>query len=189
MAENTASSTAPPDTSSADARGRPFYDQQRELLAASLRKKEILIKKLALLENSIISKEADYLEGTPNGNIITGFDSYTKGTGAGAGAARRRGQVQEVHKVFSSSSVTWNPNAESPIPSASSTPAQTAPTPVSTSFLKGESASNHATPTSASSANRTGAGGKKNKKNDGEDSETDTREVKKARISSAIARK
>jgi len=72
------------------------------------------------------------------------------------------------------------------MPSAQSTPVQTAPTPISTSFLKGESASNHATPTSSSSVNRTGAGSKKNKKPIGEDSETDTKEVKKARTGSAV---
>jgi chromatin modification-related protein EAF6 len=77
---------------------------------------------------------------------------------------------------------------DSPEQSASSTPAQTAPTPVSTSFLKGDSASNHATPTSASSANKSGAGSKKNKKNDEDDSEADAKEPKKARAG-ALARK
>lgn len=79
---------------------------------------------------------------------------------------------------------------ESPAPSSSSTPIHTAPTPVATgSFLKGESASNHATPTSATSTSKNGLGGKKNKKAAGDDSETDTREVKKARTGAGTARK
>jgi chromatin modification-related protein EAF6 len=76
------------------------------------------------------------------------------------------------------------------MPSAQSTPiAALAPTPLSSSFMKEHSGSNHATPTSATSATRTGAGVKKNKKTGGEDSETDTREVKKARVGSVATRK
>jgi chromatin modification-related protein EAF6 len=74
------------------------------------------------------------------------------------------------------------------MPSAHSTPAA-GPTPVSTSFLKGESGSNHATPTSSTSINRIGAGLKKNKKPAGEDSETDTKETKKARTNFSVTRK
>ena len=76
------------------------------------------------------------------------------------------------------------------MPSAQSTPvAAMAPTPLSTSFLKGDSASNHATPTSATSANRTSAGLKKKKKDAGDDSETDTKEGKKVRTNFGTARK
>ena len=79
---------------------------------------------------------------------------------------------------------------ESPMPSAQSTPvAAMAPTPLSTSFLKGDGGSNHATPTSATSANRTGAGLKKKKKDAGEDSETDTKEGKKVRTNFGATRK
>lgn len=75
------------------------------------------------------------------------------------------------------------------MPSAQSTPvAAMAPTPLSTSFLKGEAASNHGTPTSATSANRTGAGLKKKKKDVGEDSETE-KEGKKVRTNFGAARK
>jgi chromatin modification-related protein EAF6 len=74
--------------------------------------------------------------------------------------------------------------------SAQSTPvAAMAPTPLSSSFVKGEAGSNHATPTSSTSANKTGAGTKRNKKNTGEDSETDTKEVKKPRTGAAAVRK
>ena len=74
--------------------------------------------------------------------------------------------------------------------SAQSTPvAAMAPTPLSTSFANREGGSNHATPSSATSANRTGAGQKKKKKDVGEDSETDTREGKKVRTNFGAARK
>lgn len=77
------------------------------------------------------------------------------------------------------------------MPSAQSTPvAAMAPTPLSTSFGNRDGGSNHATPTSASSANRTGAGLKKKKNDKGEDSETDTREGnKKVRTNFGAARK
>ena len=64
-----------------------------------------------------------------------------------------------------------------------------APTPLATSFLRGDGGANHATPTSASSANKTGAG-KKNKKGvNGDDSETDTKDPKKARTNFGVVRK
>ena len=73
------------------------------------------------------------------------------------------------------------------MPSAQSTPvAAMAPTPLSTTYVK-DSGSNHATPTSTTSANRTAAGLKKKKKDVGEDSETDTREGKKVRTNFGVA--
>lgn len=54
-------------------------------------------------------------------------------------------------------------------------------------ITKGDSGSNHATPTSATSANKYGAGTKKNKKVvDGEDSELD-KEIKKIRTNFGVA--
>ncbi len=80
---------------------------------------------------------------------------------------------------------------------AQSTPVATmAGTPLSTSYLKGEGASNHATPTSASSANGhgrafSGPAGKKNKKavGNGDDSDTDAPGNKKARTNFSVVRK
>jgi chromatin modification-related protein EAF6 len=74
---------------------------------------------------------------------------------------------------------------------AQSTPvAAMAPTPLSTSFAKGEGASNHATPMSATSG-RAGGAGKRNKKlGDGEDSEAETKEgSKKQRTNFGAVRK
>jgi chromatin modification-related protein EAF6 len=71
--------------------------------------------------------------------------------------------------------------------SSHTTPA--APTPINTSFLKGET-SNNATPTSATSGNKIGAAAlKKGTKRNGEDSETDTKDGKKIRTNFGAARK
>ncbi|TAQ86530.1 hypothetical protein B7494_g5154 [Chlorociboria aeruginascens] len=161
MAENTAPAT---NGTNGDVPGQPFYEKARVHLTKLLEKKRVLERTLAQQEDLIYKRETDYLEETPTGNIIIGFENYTKG----------------------------GSSAESPPNSSSqSTPvAQMVPTPLSTSFQKGEGASNHATPTSATSANRTGAGVvKKGNKRAGEDSETDTKDAKKARTNSTTARK
>lgn len=75
---------------------------------------------------------------------------------------------------------------------AQSTPiAAMAPTPLSTTFLKDGGGSNHATPTSSTSANKLGGAGKKNKKGaNGDDSETDGKEGnKKIRTNFGAVRK
>ncbi|KAM3086738.1 chromatin modification-related protein eaf6 [Clarireedia jacksonii] len=186
--------------------GMPYYDKTRQHLKQLLERKRNLERFLSLHEDSIYRKETEYLEDTPQGNIITGFDGYTKGAGPGgvggrggaAGAGRKGGLgLGEPQRVFSGSSHTWNSNTDSPAPSASSTPiAAQAPTPLSTSFPKGESASNHPTPTSTTSGGAgIGKGGsKKNKKAAvaaGDDSETDSnpKEAKKARTNFGAVRK
>jgi chromatin modification-related protein EAF6 len=79
---------------------------------------------------------------------------------------------------------------ESPAPTAQSTPvAAMAPTPLSTSFVKGDGGSNHATPTSASSASRTGAGAANSKKNKKVDDSGDEKDIKKIRTNFGAARK
>ncbi|PON18613.1 hypothetical protein C2W62_06970 [Candidatus Entotheonella serta] len=55
------------------------------------------------------SKEAAYLDSTPAGNIITGFDNYMKGQ-SGAAAQRRKAGPAEQNRVFSRSSVSYRPN-------------------------------------------------------------------------------
>ncbi|KAF4616209.1 hypothetical protein G7Y89_g15196 [Cudoniella acicularis] len=193
MAENTAPVPAPstqPNNNGADVPGQPFYDRTRQHLKDLLHKKRLLERSLQATEETIYKKETEYLEETPAGNIITGFESYTKGSGnAAPGGGRRRAQVLEGNRVFSRSSLSFGVGGqESPINTAQSTPmAAMAPTPLSTSFVKGDGSSNHPTPTSASSASRTGAG-KKNKKN-GEDSDGEGRETKKIRTNFGAVRK
>lgn len=58
----------------------------------------------------IYDKETEYLENTPSGNVIIGFDNYTKGT-TGAAAQRRKMGLTDANRVFSRSSISYNPNA------------------------------------------------------------------------------
>lgn len=61
------------------------------------------------MEESIAQKETAYLDSTPSGNIITGFDNYMKGT-SGAAAQRRKTGPAEQNRVFSRSSISYRPN-------------------------------------------------------------------------------
>jgi chromatin modification-related protein EAF6 len=110
MGENTAPPAA---AGNGEVPGQPFYDKTRQHLKELLHKKRILERSLSSQEDSIFRKETEYLEETPSGNIITGFEAYTKGTGATGGGARRRGGVSEGSRVFSRSSISFNASAVS----------------------------------------------------------------------------
>lgn len=134
----------------------------------------------AAMDEAIYKKEGEYLESTPHGNILTGFDNYIKGvTSNGVGGGRRKAGVGEADRVFSRSSMRIAGSgdaADSPgVLSALTTPSG-APTPVAGTARE----SGHATPTSATS--KSGAG-KKNKRGkvggEAEDSEMEEREGKK----------
>ncbi|KAL2144420.1 hypothetical protein VTI28DRAFT_9157 [Corynascus sepedonium] len=184
------------DAAASSTAGIPFYEQQRKQLKELILRRRALEKKLAAVEDHIAVKEADYLESTPGGNIVIGFDNYVKG-GNAAAAQRRKTGLTEQNKVFSRSSVSYNPAAAAAAAADAQTPGSTpAPTPMSSSFGNGNGPSGAPTPTSA-----TGGGGgrstapKKSKKNThaaavaaaagagAEDSETDGREAKKVRTS------
>lgn len=129
-----AKSGAATDTAAA---GIPFYEKRRQDLKELIAKKRALEKRLvrapvhpspdaeftiadrrctqAAEEDSIYQKETEYLETTPAGNIIVGFDNYTKGTG-NAAAARRKTGLTETNRVFSRSSVSYNANNVCPPP-------------------------------------------------------------------------
>ena len=64
----------------------------------------------ATTEESIVTKESDYLEATPSGNIVLGFDNYVKGANTAA-AQRRKTGLADQNRVFSRSSVSYNPAA------------------------------------------------------------------------------
>lgn len=67
---------------------------------------------LQMTEGAIHKSETDYLENTPHGNIINGFDGYAKGAGVGgvgrgAGTARKNVAVGGGDRPFSGSSHSW----------------------------------------------------------------------------------
>ncbi|CAG8975484.1 hypothetical protein HYALB_00004803 [Hymenoscyphus albidus] len=196
MAETTAPPPAvslPPSnnntSTSTDIPGQPFYDRTKQHLKELLRRKQILERNLQATEELIYKNETEYLEDTPAGNIIIGFEGYTKGTGAVVGAGRRKGNVVEGNRVFSRCSVSFGP-ADSPSNTATSTPLPAnVPTPISTNLGRGEGGSSQATPTSARSVSGMGkSAGKKNKKT-GDDSDGEGSAVKKIRTNFGAVRK
>ncbi|RYP34959.1 hypothetical protein DL767_004036 [Monosporascus sp. MG133] len=166
------------------------YQAERAHLKQALNHRANLRRQLAQLEASIANHETEYLEGTPSGNIITGFDNYTKGTTSAAAQRRRTGLIDQ-NRVFSRSSVSYNALNPEASDAASSTSTPGAPTPISTTFANNkdkDGASSQATPTSATERTKGAAGGSKKKKarasaaGGDEESETDTpRETKKVR--------
>jgi chromatin modification-related protein EAF6 len=99
-------SSAP--TAAADVPGQPFYERTRLHLKDLLHKKRQLERSLAATEETILNKETEYLEDTPAGNIIIGFENYTKNVGVGGGGRRGRGAGDgEGGRVFTRSSVSF----------------------------------------------------------------------------------
>lgn len=148
--------------------------------------------KQAAREEAIERKETEYLESTPAGNILMGFDNYTKGSTQAAAAQRRKGIHPEQYRVFSRSSVTYNPlaTAATLFESGANTPASSshAPTPVSSTFGGAN------TPTTGGGGARAPGGAQRDRKRkgvavDAADSESDAREVKKVRTNFGAGRK
>ncbi|KAK8146988.1 hypothetical protein G3M48_002290 [Beauveria asiatica] len=106
------------------------YKKSQARVRELVEKRRLLERRLNQVEEGIIQKESAYLENTPSGNIITGFDNYMKGI-SGAAAQRRKTGPMDQNRVFSRSSISYRPN-ESTTPG--STPGSLAPTPVSASF-------------------------------------------------------
>lgn len=98
-------------TPSNDINGQVYYMKMRKQLGELIQKRREIELALASQEELIAKKEQDYLEETPVGNIIAGFDNYTKG---GLVSGRRRGREEEDRdrrlRVFSRSSISWNSN-------------------------------------------------------------------------------
>ncbi|KAH6898826.1 histone acetyltransferase subunit NuA4-domain-containing protein [Thelonectria olida] len=150
------------------------YKKAQARVRELVEKRRLLERRLTQVEDGIAQKETTYLESTPAGNIITGFDNYMKGT-IGAAAQRRKAGPMEQNKVFSRSSISYRPNnLEGIAPgSGGSTPASHS-TPASAAFR--DIGSNLATPTSATGKN---ANKLKKKDKDHEDSENDMQTSKK----------
>lgn len=111
--------------------GVPYYEKSRQKLKELLQRRKMLERQLVCCcgveatrspaikltnivqaghEETIYQKETEYLENTLAGNIITGFDSYTKGASSAAAQRRKIGQT-EANRVFSRSSISYNANA------------------------------------------------------------------------------
>ncbi|KAG7420735.1 histone acetyltransferase subunit NuA4-domain-containing protein [Fusarium sp. MPI-SDFR-AT-0072] len=150
------------------------YKKAQARVRDLVEKRRMLEKRLTQVEDSISQKETAYLDSTPSGNIITGFDNYMKGM-SGAAAQRRKAGPMEQNRVFSRSSISYRPNnLEGITPgSGGSTPAGA--TPLSAAFRDGPS--NHPTPTSSTAVKN--ASKSKKKTVEHEDSENDTSTSKK----------
>ncbi|KAH6659965.1 histone acetyltransferase subunit NuA4-domain-containing protein [Truncatella angustata] len=161
------------------------YEAEKKIIKDAIAKRAKILAELSHLETKIADLEGRYLESTPGGNILTGFDNYTKGL-TGAAAQRRKVGTAEQNRVFSRSSVSYNAlNQEAPTP-ASGTSTPGVPTPISTSFANKDKGGPSDAPTPSSATdNKKAAGGNKKKKDKAaaaEDSETDSKaDSKKAR--------
>ncbi|KAI1813269.1 NuA4-domain-containing protein [Poronia punctata] len=190
MSENVQPATSANAGPSNEQPGLAHYEKQRQYLKELLQNRKIIERQLLAQEQSILQKETEYLETTPYGNIITGFDGYIKGS-TNATAQRKRTGLIDQNRVFSRSSISHNPSHPDHADAQSATSTPGAPTPISTSFAKDkDSSSNQPTPTSATDNKKAGGKKKKAKKEaDAEDSEMDTREVKKIRTHFGGSRK
>lgn len=83
------------------------YEAEKKIIKDAISKRAKILAELSHLENKIVDLEGRYLESTPSGNIMTGFDNYTKGL-TGAAAQRRKVGNAEQNRVFSRSSVSYN---------------------------------------------------------------------------------
>lgn len=82
------------------------YVELKNKLIQQILKKQELTRKLTTLENSIYQKEIDYFEESPLGNIVKGFENFSK-TGGGGGANKRKIVYSEDDHIFSLSSVNY----------------------------------------------------------------------------------
>ncbi|KAK8139881.1 hypothetical protein PG984_001004 [Apiospora sp. TS-2023a] len=165
------------------------YEKEKQIVKELLQRRNQLSRNILGTDNRIADMETKYLDSTPVGNILTGFDNYTKGVTATTAQRRKVGAIEQ-NRVFSRSSISYNPNNQiADTPSGASTPA--APTPASTSFANKEKNAASDAPTPGSATEKKGAGKKKKAAAAAaaDDSETDSREVKKVRTQFGAARK
>ncbi|KAF9221677.1 NuA4-domain-containing protein [Gyrodon lividus] len=108
------------DPPSADDKAR--YERVKDELSKMLMKKRAADRQLAQIELTIYNLETAYLTDTATtGNIIHGFDGYLKPT-QGA-AARRKYEIGDADRWFSSSSGTWSKSLDLVGDGEDSTPA------------------------------------------------------------------
>ncbi|KAK8056778.1 hypothetical protein PG993_002005 [Apiospora rasikravindrae] len=168
------------------------YEKEKQVVKELLQRRNQLSRNILGTDNRIADMETKYLDSTPVGNILTGFDNYTKGVTATSAQRRKVGAIEQ-NRVFSRSSISYNPNNPPIRPLVLRPPA--APTPASTSFANKEKNAASDAPTPGSATEKKGAGKKKKAAAAAaaaaaaDDSETDSREVKKVRTQFGAARK
>ncbi|KAK3077633.1 hypothetical protein LTS18_009713, partial [Coniosporium uncinatum] len=182
MAENAPPMSAGASGQGDSSRGMPYYEKLRRDLRNTIKQKRELEERMSTIDDSIYKLEGDYLESTPAGNIIKGFDNYIKATststssGAGAGSStRRKTGISDADRLFSRSSASALRQESTPS-SAQTTPSH-APTPTS-SFPQSARESNNPTPAS-STAGKAAASNKKKKALDRDDDEGDGKPAKR----------
>ncbi|CAN3355256.1 chromatin modification-related protein Eaf6p [Diutina catenulata] len=80
------------------------YTKLKDDLVKEILKKQELEKKLSDLEDQIYDKENDYFNESVYGNIIKGFDNFSKASGS---TAKKRLQYSEDDHIFSLSSTNY----------------------------------------------------------------------------------
>ncbi|RKF57498.1 Chromatin modification-related protein eaf6 [Erysiphe neolycopersici] len=175
-------------TASNDLNGQAYYMKMRKQLGELIQKRREIELALASQEELIAKKEQDYLEETPVGNIIAGFDNYTKG---GLVSGRRRGREEDDRdrrlRVFSRSSISWNSNPEQSDVDQTTPIVGTNGALMGTNSQMNEGASNNTTPTITISNTKLTLMKKHKKAPD--DSDGEGRDPKKARVNFGAVRK
>ncbi|KAI5957957.1 EAF6 [Candida theae] len=97
------------------------YNELKKKLTQQILKKQELTNKLSKLEDTIYQKESSYFEESYSGNIVKGFENFSKSSGGGAGASgggagsgasgfKRRIVYTEDDHIFSLSSISFVKN-------------------------------------------------------------------------------
>ncbi|KAG5417584.1 EAF6 [Candida metapsilosis] len=97
------------------------YNDLKKKLTQQILKKQEIANKLAKLEDTIYQKESSYFEESYSGNIVKGFENFSKSSGGGASATgggggsgasgfKRRIVYTEDDHIFSLSSISFVKN-------------------------------------------------------------------------------
>lgn len=82
-----------------------MYSDIKSKLTQQILRKQELTAKLNNIEDSIYERELDYLGESAYGNIVKGFESFSKTSGGGSN--KRRFQYSEDDHIFSLSSANY----------------------------------------------------------------------------------
>ncbi|KAH3668191.1 hypothetical protein OGAPHI_001945 [Ogataea philodendri] len=84
------------------------YDRLKKKLKDALNRKKEIDRQVTRLEEDIFNKETAYLsEGAQHGNIIKGFENFTKTTTSTSSSRGKKIQFTDEDRIFSLSSATY----------------------------------------------------------------------------------